>query len=66
VVEERPQPRIQYELRHRRLAAEARRAVRRARLGSVGLLLHCEDGVPDDPDDLADAAEWLEPLDRDF
>ena len=63
MVEERPQPRIQYELRHRRLAAEARRAVRRARLDSVGLLPHPEDDLSDD---LIDEAETFEPLDREF
>jgi hypothetical protein len=66
VVEERAQPRLQYELRHRRLAAEARRAVRRARLGSVGLLSRFEGYVPDDSLDLIDATETLEHLDRDF
>ena len=64
-MEERSQPRFRYELRHRRLAAEARRAVRRARLGSVGPLPRLEGDVPDDLLDMIDATETLEPLDRD-
>jgi hypothetical protein len=65
VVVVRPRGLLRYELRHRRLAAEARRELRRVLGGPPASAVPFEAGVPDELWRLIDAAEASDPLDRD-
>jgi hypothetical protein len=66
VVEVRNQPTLQYELRHRRLAAEARRELRRLRIGPASPTIPLAGDLPIELVDLVEAAETAEWLDRDI
>ena len=62
MVEERGPAPFKYELRHRRLAAEALRELRRARAGCGEPVRPLATGLPNEPR-LVDAEEPPEPLD---
>jgi len=64
-VTERTQPPFCYGFKHRRLAAAALRALRRARAASAEPTPLLAGDVPDELLDLVDAGETPEPLDRD-